>query len=200
MKTLISALALAGTLGALNTTGPAAAQTLPPAVIIVVDMDQVFRTSAAGKQAQTELNTRVQARDARVTALTTSLGTEQQTLLKSRPPQTAAPAAITAWETKARDYQTRENQAQQELAKRAQDLQASVQYAQKQMNDGVQPIITAIMRERGATIALAEAATLQHSASIDVTTDVIARLDKSLPRVSTTPPASPAAPAAAPPR
>ena len=45
------------------------------------------------------------------------------------------------------------------------------------------------MKERGASIALAEGATLQHSASIDVTADVVARLDKSLPRVSSTAPA-----------
>jgi hypothetical protein len=65
----------------------------------------------------------------------------------------------------------------------------------KQINDGAQPIITAIMKERGAQIALAEAATLQHTAGIDVTADVVSRLDKALPRVSTTAPAAPAAPA-----
>jgi outer membrane protein len=65
----------------------------------------------------------------------------------------------------------------------------------KQINDGAQPIITTIMKERGASIAIPEGATLQHSASIDVTTDVIARLDKALPRVSSTVPAAAAAPA-----
>ena len=45
------------------------------------------------------------------------------------------------------------------------------------------------MRERGASIAMPEGATLQHAASIDVTNDLVARLDKALPRVSTTAPA-----------
>lgn len=194
MKTILSALAIAGALVA----APAVAQTLPPAVIVVVDMDQVFRTSAAGKQAQTELNTRLEARQARFASLRTSFGTEEQNLAKTQPPQTAAPALVTAWQTKVRDFTTRKTQAEQELAKRDQDLQASFQFVQKQINDGIQPIITAIMKERNATIAIAEAATLQHAASIDVTTDVIARIDRSLPRVSTTAPAAPAAPAAPP--
>ena len=180
MKTLLISLALASAAIAV----PAVAQTLPPAVIVIVDMDQVFQTSAAGKTAQAELKTRLDGIQARVASLRTSFGAEEQTLAKTRP--TAAGPAATAWETKARDFQTRKTQAEQELAKRDQDFQASRQFVLKQINDGAQPIITTIMKERGASIALAEGATLQHSASIDVTTDVVARLDKSLPRVSST--------------
>ena len=180
MKTLLITLALAG--AAIAT--PAAAQTLPPAVIIVVDLDSVFQTSVAGKQALVELKTRADAIQARLAQLRTSFGTEEQTLVSSRP--TAAGPAATAWETKARDFQTRKTQAEQELAKRDQDLQASRQFVVKQLNDATQPILSTIMKERGASIALAEGATLQHAASIDVTPDVIARLDKALPRVVTT--------------
>ncbi len=189
MKTLLISFALATTAIA----APVAAQVLPPAVIVIVDMDQVFQESAAGKQAQAELKTRLDGIQARLATLRTSFGAEEQTLGQTRPAQTAAAAAITAWETKAKDYQTRRTQAEAELQKRDQDFQASRQYVLKQINDGAQPIITQIMKERGATIALAEGATLQHAASIDVTTDVVARIDKSLPRVSTTAPAAPAA-------
>ena len=180
MNTLLISLALATTAIA----APVAAQTLPPAVIIVVDLDSVFQTSAAGKQALTELKTRADAIQGRLQQLRTSFGTEEQALVSTRP--TAAGAAATAWETKARDFQTRKTQAEQELAKRDADLQASRQFVVKQLNDGAQPIISTIMKERGASIAIAEGATLQHAASIDVTADVIARLDKSVPRVVTT--------------
>ncbi len=182
MKKMLIALALASAAAA-----PVAAQTLPPAVIVIVDMDQVFQTSAAGKQAQAELKTRLDGIQARVASLRTSFGTEEQTLAKTRP--TATGPAATAWETKVKDFTTRKTQAEQELSKREQDFQASRQFVLKQINDGAQPIITAIMKERGASIALAEGATLQHAASVDVTNDVVARLDKSVPRVSTTAPA-----------
>jgi outer membrane protein len=186
MKTLLLSLALAGAAIA----GPVAAQTLPPAVIVIVDLDQVFQTSAAGKQALTELKTRADAIQGRLQTLRTSFGTEEQSLVSTRP--TAPGPAATAWETKAKDFQTRKTQAEQELAKRDQDLQASQKYVVSQLNTAVQPIISTIMKERGASIALAEGATLQHSASIDVTTDVIARLDAALPRVVTTAPPAPA--------
>ena len=186
MKTLLISLALASAAIA----APVAAQTLPPAVIIIVDLDSVFQTSAAGKQALTELKTRADAIQARLQTLRTSFGTEEQTLAKTRP--TAPGPAATAWETKVKDFTTRKTQAEQELAKRDQDLQASRQLVVKQLNDAAQPIIGTIMKERGASIALAEGATLQHAASIDVTTDVIARLNAALPRVVTTAPAAPA--------
>jgi Skp family chaperone for outer membrane proteins len=190
MKTLLISMALASAAIA----APVAAQTLPPAVIVIVDMDQVFATSAAGKQAQAELKTRLDGIQSRLQSLRTSFGAEEQALIKSRPAPNAAPAAITAWETKAKDFQTRKTQAEQDLSKRDQDFQNSRTYVLKQLSDGAAPIITAIMKERGATIALAEGATLQHAASIDVTADVVSRIDKSLPRVSTTAPAAAAAP------
>jgi outer membrane protein len=189
MKKLVIALALAS---AATVAAPVAAQTLPPAVIVVVNLDQVFQDSAAGKIAQTELKTRLDGIQSRLASLRTSFGAEEQTLAKSQPPQTATPAVIQAWQAKVKDFTTRKTQAEQELQKRDQDFQASRQYVLKQINDGAQPIITQIMKERGASIAVPEGATLQHAASIDVTTDVIARLDKSLPRVSSTAPAAPA--------
>ena len=188
MKTIITTAALAATLAL--TGAAAAAQTVPAATIIVIDMDQVINTSAAGKVAAAELKAKADAIQARLASLRTQFGTETQTLAKARPAQTAAPAAIAAWETKARDLQSRQQTAENDLATRDRDFQASRQYTIKQLSDGAQPIISAIMRERGATIAMPEGATLQHSGSIDVTTDVIARLDKALPRVSTTAPAA----------
>lgn len=190
MKKLLIAMALS----AATIVSPVAAQTLPPAVVVIVDMDQVFANSAAGKQAQAELKTKLDAIQARVNQLRTSLGTEEQQLGQSRPQ--APGAELTAWENKVRDFTARKTQAEQEVQKREQDFQAARQYVLKQINDAAQPIITAVMRERGASIALAQGATLQSAASLEVTADVIARLDKSLPRVSTTPPAGPPAPAA----
>jgi Skp family chaperone for outer membrane proteins len=192
MKKLLISMALASAAIA----APVAAQTLPPAVIVVVDMDEVVSNSAAGKQAQTDLKARFDAIQSRLQSLRTSFGAEEQALIKSRPTPTSPPATITAWETKAKDFQTRKTAAEQDLAKREQDFNDSRAYVIKQIQDGAAPIITAIMKERGASIAMPELATLQHIAGIDVTADVIARVDKALPRVSTTAPARPAGAAA----
>lgn len=189
MKTMLKTAAFAVAAPFVLAT-PALAQTLPPPVVVIVDMERVIADSAAGKQAQTELKTRNDAIQARLASLRTQFGSEGETLQKSQPPQSAAPAAVTAFQAKVRDYQQRQQTAEADLQKRGNDFQLSRQYVLKQISDATTPIITTVMRERGATIVLAEGATLQHSAAIDVTADVIARLDKALPRVSTTAPAA----------
>jgi outer membrane protein len=182
-KTAIVLAAMLGSTAAL-------AQALPTPVIIVVDMDQVINGSAAGKQAAADLKTRADGIQARLASLRTQFGTEGEALQKAQPAPTATPAGVTAGPTNARDLQNRQQAAEADLQKRDRDFQASRQLVLKQINDAAQPVITTVMRERNATIVLAEGATLQHSAAIDVTADVLARLDKALPRVATTAPAT----------
>lgn len=167
------------------------AQALPAAVIVIVDMDEVYNGTAAGKQASIDLKTKLDAIQARATTLRTQFGSEEETLGKSQPAPTDT-AARPAWENKVRDYQARRQAAEAELGNRDKEFQASRAYVLKQITDASTPVVTAIMRERGATIAMPEGATLQHAASVDITTDVIARINKALPRVSITPPAAPA--------
>jgi Skp family chaperone for outer membrane proteins len=169
---------------------PVLAQQLSPPVIVIVDMDRVVNESAAGKQAGTELQTKITGLQSRASTLQTQLKTEADAIQAGQANKTLAGPAL---EQRAQAFGQKQQQAQQELGRLEQDIQRSRQYVIKQITDGANPIITQVMRERGASIALAEGATLQHSASIDVTTDVITRLNTSLPRVSTTPPAAPAA-------
>jgi Skp family chaperone for outer membrane proteins len=194
MNKLLIALAMAGL------AAPVAAQQLPPAVIITINTRDVISNSAAFKAAQPELKQRVDAAQQRLNILRTSLQAEEKTLRDSQPQQGAPAAAVQAWQAKAREYQAKAQQAEEELQRRQGELQASEQWVIRQINDATQPIIQQVMRERGANIAIDEQLTLAHGQAIDVSADVLARLDKALPKVSTTPPAPPAAaaPAAAP--
>src|SRR3546814_10526344 len=60
-----------------------------------------------------------------------------------------------AAEAKAKDIEGRKQSAQAEISGRQRTLQASQAHVLKQIDDAAQPIITAIMREKGANIALA---------------------------------------------
>lgn len=193
MKKLLLALALAGA------STQVLAQQLPAAVIVTVDSQEMIAASAAAKAAQAELKPKGDQLVARLNQLRTSLSAEDKTLRDTQPQQGAAPAAITAWQAKVKDFDTRRQQADAELQRRQQEIQAAEQWVIKQITDASAPIVSTIMRERGANIAVDERVTLQHAASIDITADVLARLDKALPKVSVTPPAPPAAaPGAAP--
>ena len=174
---------------------PAMAQTLSPPVIVIIDLDRVVNESVAGKGAATEIQGKITGLQTRANTLQTQLKTDADSIQAGQANKSLAGPAL---EQRAQAFGQKQQQAQQEIQRLEQDVQRSRQYVIKQINDAAQPIITQVMRERGASIALAEGATLQHSASIDVTTDVISRINTSLPRVSTTPPAAPAG--TAPPR
>lgn len=166
---------------------PVVAQQLSPAVIVIVDMDRIINESAAGKAAGTEIQTRITALQSRANTLQTQVKTEADAIQQGQQNKSLAGAAL---EQRVRAFQDRQQAAQQELGRMENDIQRSRQYVIKQISDAAQPIVTQVMRERNASIALAENATLQHSATIDVTNDIVARLNTSLPKVSTTPPAA----------
>lgn len=172
---------------------PAFAQQLAPAVVVIVDMDRVVNESAAGKTAGTEIQGKISGLQSRANTLQTQLKTDADAIQQGQQAKTLAGPAL---EQRARAFQDKQQAAQAELGRAEQDIQRSRSYVIQQITTAANPIITTIMRERNATIALQKDATLQHSASLDVTADVISRLNTQLPRVSTTPPAQAAPPAA----
>lgn len=185
VKAALAALMLAGI------SAPAVAQQLSPPVIVIVDMERIVNESAAGKQAGTEIQGKVTALQSRGSTLQNQLKTEADAIQAGQANKTLAGPAL---DQRVQAFGQKQQQAQQEVGRLEQDIQRSRQYVIKQITDAANPIITTVMREKGANIALAEGATLQHTSSLDVTNDVIARLNTSLPRVSSTAPAAPAAP------
>ena len=65
-------------------------------------------------------------------------------------------------------------------------------FVAQQINDRLNPIITQVMQQRGATLAVYTAATLAVSPSIDVTNAVLAALNAALPSVNVNAPSAPA--------
>lgn len=192
MKTIFKAAALAAMMLGTATVLPSAALAQAAAAqsaIIVVDMDRVGVESAAGKSGQTQLKAKVDSLQARGKALADQLRGEEETLLKARQANTMAPEAFQA---KVKDLQTKQNNARNELGNREQELQRSQAYVRQQIFNAVGPIIQAVMRERNASIVLTRDAALAVSPSLDVTAEVIRRLDAALPRVNATAPAAPA--------
>lgn len=197
MMNILKVATLAAALATISS--PAMAQALSPAVIVIVDMDRVVNESSAGKLAATELQTRAQALNNRRTTLSGQLQAEVQAIQQGQENKSLAGPAL---EARVKAFQDKEQAANAELTRGQQDLGRAQDYVVQQISTAAQPAITQIMREKGAQVAVAERATIQHSQSLSITTDVIARVNASLPRVSTTPPAAPAAaaPAATPPR
>lgn len=180
------ALALGAALsGHAQTSAPARAASS----IVVVDVERVFAESASGKSLLATLRPQADRLKARQTTLQEQFAKEEQALQQAAQAKTLTQDVL---ETRARDVRQREQTAQTELAGGQRSLQTSNQTGQQQILDAMNPIVTAIMRERGASVALQRGATLQMAAGLDVTPDIISRLDRALPRVNLTTNAAPA--------
>ena len=182
MKTYLAAAMIAASALA----SPAIAQRAPASVVVVVDTDRIYRDCNACRTAQTQLQSQVQA-----------LRTRQQTLeTQLRPEGQAIQTAVTALAGKQPDaaltnrvkaFQTRQEQANQELARGQQNIQSIQANVLRQINEKLQPAINQVMTQKGANLAVDVNATLAHGTAVNATTEVLAALNAQLPSVSVTP-------------
>lgn len=164
----------------------AQAQRAPAAAIVVVDTDRIYRDCNACKTATSQLQG--QGR---------TLQTRQQTLANQlRPEGEAIQKAIQALNGKdpdaalrkrVQDFQTKEQQANQELARAQQNLQSIQANIVRQIEERLRPAINQVMVQRGANLAVDVDSTLAHSQATDATDAVLVALNATLSSVSLTP-------------
>ena len=185
MKTIFLSAALAA---AVLTPGVAVAQSIPAAVIAVVNLERVTSECTACKSALAALRSQATALENRQRTLGTPLETEGKAIqaaveaLKGAQPDAALQARARAWET-------RRQQASQEISRQQQQIQRNQAYIQQQVGQKLGPIYQQVMQRRGANLMVETSATLAAGASLDVTNDVLAALNAALPTVATTAPA-----------
>ena len=162
------------------------AQRLPATVVAVVDTGKIYSECTACVAARSQLQSQA-----------TALQTRQKTLADQlRPDQTSLETAVNALNGKQPDaalqarikaYQDKERAANTELQQGQQRLQSTQANVLRQVNERLNPIINQAMTARGANIAMDVDATLAHAATINITADVLARLNSALPSVSVAP-------------
>lgn len=184
MKTILTLAALAAS--ALAIPSAAVAQRAPAAVVVVVDSDRIYRDCTACKTAQTQLQARVTALQARQQTLTNQLRPEGQSI-QAAINALAGKAPDAALRARAEAFQKKQEEAAQELSRSQQNLQSIQANVVRQINARLNPVINQVMTARGANIAVDVDATLAHSQAVDVTAEVLAGLNRALPSVSLTP-------------
>ena len=187
---------------ALASTMPVAAQAqrAPDAVIVVVDTDRIYRECTACRAAQTQLQGMVPSARARATHLGQPIQAEAQSIEQAAAAlrnQTGAARATaeTALNTRLQQLQQRQTTAQQEVARLEQNIQSSQANVLRQINERLNPIVTQVMTQRNANIALDTNATLARSNGVDVTDAVLAALNQQLTTVNVVPLPAPPQPA-----
>ena len=190
MKKMLVSAALAATV---LMPSAAAAQSLPAAVIAVVDVQTVTNDCNACKTAAAALRSQVTSFQSRQKALAAPLETEAKSL------QAAADALNgkepdAALQARAKAFQTKQQSAQTELARQEQQIARNQQYINKQISDKLNPIFQQVMQRRGANILLEQGSTLATARAVDVTNDVLTALNTALPSIATVAPAAAAPP------
>jgi outer membrane protein len=184
-------LVIAASAAALMVPAAAGAQAVPAATIAVVDLDRVSSDCNACKTASAALRAKATALQNQAKSLATPLETEGKSIqaaidaLKGAEPDAALKARVTAFENKRQSAATTYQRGQEQL-------QRDQQYIQKQVVDKLNPIYSQVMQKRGANVLLEVGSTLATAQSVDVTADVLAALNASLPTIVTTAPAAPA--------
>jgi Skp family chaperone for outer membrane proteins len=184
MKHLLSTTAILATLftssAALAQTAPA--QPVAPARVVLVATEQLLATSAAGKAAFGELETRFTALNTEAQTQGKALKAEEDALIKQRDVIDAA-----AFDQRVKAFQEKGQRLQTDFGRREQEIRSIRASVIQQLTTAINPIVKEEMEARSANIALDLASTLLAAPSIDVTSAVLAKLNARFPKANLTP-------------
>lgn len=162
----------------------AQAQTLPPAIVAVVNTDRILQQCTVCVSANQQLQAQVQQLQQRAQALGTPLQTEEQALSTALRGLTSGQQPDAALQQRIQTFQTGQQNAQRELATRQEQIQRNVAFVRQQLGQRIEPAVTQVMRQRGANIAMDSSATLAIAGAVDVTDAVLAVVNQNTAAVN----------------
>ena len=164
----------------------------PAASILVVDTNRVLRECTACVAATAALQAQETTFQQRGQALTAPLQTEQQAIQQAAQAASALTGAArtnaeNALRPRIQAFQQRQQTAEQELRTLQQNFESTRVHVSLQLNQRLQPIYNQIMAARGANLVLSTDARLASAPALDITSEVLAQLNRQAPSVSITP-------------
>lgn len=168
------ALAVAALAAALLAGPPSTAQDRlsVPSPVLTVDQDALFERSAFGERVLSEIEAASQALAAENRRLEAELAEEERRLTELRP--TTEPAAFremaAAFDARVVEVRRVQDQKGRELARQPEE-------ARQEFLRAAVPILTRIVRERGAVAILDSRAVILSADAIDITDEAIRRID-----------------------
>lgn len=159
-----------------------AAKAATPAVILIVNTEQVFAQAKVGVSVREQLQDlakKLQAEDKKgqdaIEAEAKKL-TEQRSLLKPEDLQKKYEA-----------LQKKEADHQRKMRQKGQELQLGANKARSEIEAAIRPIFAEIMKKNNATILLDQSVVLAGGVDLDVTAEVLKELDAKLTTISVKP-------------
>lgn len=176
-KTLLYTL-LCAVLAALVTgVIPAKAQEKP--LIAVLNVQEIMRDSLAAKSVKEQFDRKQKSFSDELSSKEETLQKEQQELAKQR-----SVLAQEAFEKKVREFQTKAADVQKEVQKKKNQLDKGLGQAFTEIQKAVSGILADMAKEKGFVVVVPTQQILYNEPSLDITAEVLKRLDSKLPKVS----------------
>jgi len=165
---------------------PAAAPTqLPPAGThtVVVDVVLILRDSSAARSIRSQVERVRNSYQSEITKEENELRTADQELAKQR-----AILSPEAFAQRRRDLEKRVNEAQTEVQKRRRGLDQAFNEGMEKLQNAVIASVTELAQERRYEVVLPRSQVVAISATLDITPEVLKRVNQRLPNVTVTVP------------
>ena len=169
-----------------------AAVTAPAAVaqgsnVIAIDEVKIIRDSKAGKDMATKLNNIQKQMNDELNPDRTSLETDGKALETKLAGKTAEqvnadPTLVTAYNA----YQVKAKTLAAKAQKYSQDFTLTERVAYANFNKALEPVLLQVIQEKNAQLVVSKSAVVYSADSIDVTAEVIQKLDAASPTLAVT--------------
>lgn len=147
--------------------------------IAVVNIQKIMRESKAAEAVRQQLKSKQQSFQSELDKKEDALQKEDQDLAKQR-----AVLSQEVFESKYKDFRKKAAEAQQEVRTKRGSLDKGFTKALSDIQKKVTDIVTAVAKEKGVSIAMAASPVLYVDPALDITQEVLDKLNKELPNLT----------------
>ena len=156
----------------------AAAQKLPTTIAAVIDYQRILRDAAAARSIREQIEARRKAYQEEISKEEQRLHEADKEFAKQR-----SVLSTEAFAEKRREFELDVAEVQRMVQERRRELDRTSAAALNEVKEALIEIVTSIAEERGFNLVLPSSEVLFFSRSLDLTEEVLAKLDARLPQV-----------------
>ena len=150
----------------------------PNTSIAVVDLNLILSESKAAKNATKQFEEIQKSTEDEIIVSDKKMLDERNKLIEQQ-----SVIAPEAFELKAKDYEKRLQEYQSDKQNKLRKLEGVLQKARNEILENVKPILENLSKEIGVTVILEKNSVLLSANNMDITDNVIKKLNKALPKV-----------------
>lgn len=162
---------------ALSLSSPSFAEDAKP-TIAVVNIQQIMRDATAAKSVREQLESKQKSFQADITKKEEALQKEDQALAKQQ-----SVLSKEAFAEKAKAFRTKATEVQKEVQAKKALLDSGFEHALNDIQKAVNEIIAEMAKEKGFMMAVPSSQILYADEKMDVSKEVLERLNKKLPKL-----------------